>query len=479
MAGESRQRALPRSLRIGLAGLLAGLVLAALVSGVASAAPRSGPPATLTHNPLVADLIRQVTTPTLVYELEGLTGERPVIIDGAEYTIATRNLLQTEPLSMATRYVHDWLSETGLDVSFHDYAWGDNQWRNVVAEKRGLVDADRIYIVGAHLDSLPEGPLAPGADDNATGSVAVMMAAKLLAPYDAAYTVRFVLFTGEEYGLLGSDAYAADCAARGEDIRGVINLDMMGYNTGEPVHDLFARSGDDPGAPESRRLAEWFIEVIELYDLDVIPQYMPIDVYPLMGGSDQWSFLERGYPAILVSENYAGNDFNPYYHQTGDTISLIDLEYYAELTRATIGTMVYLGRVMPGGVGGIAGTIYSQETLQPLGGTVVTATYAAYGYEFATAADGAGRYSMTLPAGEHTLAVVSPGTGGYSATVPVTVVADQVMLHDLALGPGSEPPEEERSGDVLSPLVSIGERLLDPLVLAFIYAWRSLVVVLS
>jgi hypothetical protein len=288
-----------RLLRALLPLLLAGLGLLILAVGATAA-----PPETVIYNPMVADVISQVTTPTLVYELEGLTGERPVTVAGISYTIATRNVLQIEAISMATRYAYEWLAGTGLDVSYHDYSWGDTEGRNVVAEKPGLVDPGEIYLITAHLDDMPPGPRAPGADDNASGSVAVMMAARLLAAHHFAYTVRFVLFTGEEYGLLGSSAYAADCAARGENIRGVINLDMIGYNTGRPVYEIFALEGDSATAAESRQLAGLFVDVASVYDLDLEPQELVMDVYPLVGGSDQWGFLQVGYGLELLRRSH-------------------------------------------------------------------------------------------------------------------------------------------------------------------------------
>jgi hypothetical protein len=459
-----------------LAGALAGLALSVVFGGVALAAPDAALPITITPNSIVADVMGHVTTQTLLYELEGLTGGRPVVVAGAEYTIATRNLLDTEAISMATRYAYDRLSATGLSVTFHEVSWGDNRWRNVVAEKRGLIDADEVYIVGAHLDSMPDGPLAPGADDNGTGSVAVMAAAELLAPHHLAYTVRFVLFTAEEYGLLGSDAYAADCAARGEHLRGVINLDMIGYNTGEPAFDLFALGGDDPGAAESRRLAQLFIQVTDAYDLDLVPRYMAIDHYPIVGGSDQWSFLDRGYPAILVSENFSDDDFNPNYHQVDDTVSSLDLDYYADLTRASIGATAHLGRILPGdGVGRLSGEVYERAAQRPLAGAVLTATWPAYGYTFATIVDARGIYSMTLPAGEFSLAVVSPDSG-YSATIPVTIVSGQEVIQDI--GFGEEPSGREEGIDIVSLLIVVGERSVAPTILVPVYVGRVLMWVL-
>jgi Zn-dependent M28 family amino/carboxypeptidase len=190
------------------------------------------------------------------------------------------------------------------------------------------------------MDDMPAGALAPGADDNGSGSVAVLMAARLLAPHDFAHTVRFVLFTGEEQGLHGSAAYAADCAARGEDIEGVVNLDMIGYNSdATPVIDLYART-DVAGSLELTRL---FSEVVGIYGLNLVPDRFS-DTGPV-NQSDQASFLNQGYPAFLAIEDV--DDFTPYYHSVWDTLATIDLDYYADFTRAAIATIAHLGRPVP------------------------------------------------------------------------------------------------------------------------------------
>jgi hypothetical protein len=336
-AGEHRLRAI-------LPIFLASLALLLVLGGVTVAAP-ADPPQMVAFDQTVAAIISQVTTPTLEYELAGLTGERPITVAGSLYTITTRYSRQTEAISMATRYAYEQLAGYGLAVTYHDYSWSGYPLRNVVAEKPGLVDPDEVYLITAHVDDLPAGPLAPGADDNGSGSVAVLMAARLLAPHDFAYTVRFVLFTGEEQGLRGSAVYAADCAAREEDIEGVVNLDMIAYNTGEPVFDAYARSGTYAGAPESRRLADVFSDVVGIYDLDLVPHRIDADTYPLRWGSDQWSFLDQGYPAFLAIEDM--DDFTPYYHSISDTLATLDLDYYADFTRAAIATIAHLGRPVP------------------------------------------------------------------------------------------------------------------------------------
>jgi hypothetical protein len=452
-----------RSLRLILPPLLAGLALLVFV-GVVTAAPAQPPD--VVYNPLVADVIAQVTTPTLKYELEGLTGERPVTVGGVSYTIESRNILEGDAAEMATRYAYEWLSETGLNVSYHAYTWGDYEGRNVVAEKRGLVDPDAIYLITAHLDDMPPGPRAPGADDNGSGSVAVMLAARLLAPRDLAYTVRFVLFTGEEYGLLGSDVYAADCTAQGDNIRGVINLDMTGYNTGSPVYEVFSRSGDGTGAAESRQLATLFADVASVYDLDLVPHEIVIDDYPLVGGSDQWSFLARSYPAILVSEGFESGDFNPHYHTVSDTLSVMDLDYYADLTRASIAALAHASYILPSdGVGRLSGMVYDSHTEQPVPRATVIAFWSTYHYTFTAKTDREGVYTLSIPAGEYTLTVHAASLA-YTPTVITDVVVPPgaSVAQDVALGTGEE-PAPELVGELGNPA-----RVLTLL----IYVWQAI-----
>ena len=85
--------------------------------------------------------------------------------------------------------------------------------------------------------------LAPGADDDASGAVGVLTAAEVLAPYQFQRTLRFVLFTGEEQGLCGSEIYARDAAAAGEAIVAVYNMDMIAWTGAEPI------CGCTPGGP--------------------------------------------------------------------------------------------------------------------------------------------------------------------------------------------------------------------------------------
>ncbi len=412
-------------LRVLLPVLLACLALLLVVGGIS--ANQANPSATIAFDPAVATIIAQVTTPTLAYELAGLTGERPVTVAGALYTITTRHSYQTAAISTATRYAYEQFAGLGLAVTYHDYIWNGNHWRNVVAEKPGVVDANALYLLTAHLDDMPPGETAPGADDNGSGSVAVLLAARLLAPYRLAYTTRFLLFTGEEQGLRGSAAYAAACRARGEDIRGVVNLDMIAYNSdAHPIVDLWGRSG----VTDSLELTRLFSDVIGAYGLNLKPDRQAIsDGFPIQY-SDQWSFLQQGYPAILAIEDW--DDHTPAYHRVTDTLSTLDLDYYADFTRAAIATMAHLGRVIPG-MGILSGTVQAGDTGQALSATILIPA-PVYRYTFTVSTNAVGVYWLSLPVDSYVLTATSPGY--CPATVAdVQIVTDTVVVQNVILTP--------------------------------------------
>jgi len=325
--------------RATLPVLLAGLAVLSLLGGGSLAAPVASAP-TITYHPVVANIISQITTPTLAYELAGLTGERPVVVGGEPYTITTRNSEMHPEIEMATEYVYEQFQSYGLDVTFQDYShYCCGTLRNVIAEKPGAVEPDEIYLIVAHLDDMPRTLFAPapGADDNGSGSVAVLTAARLLAPHRFVHTIRFVLFTGEEQGLLGSEVYAGELVSRGEDVRGVVNLDMIAYESdGVPIFDLYA-SPDVSGSVAAARV---FYDVTTVYDLPVEPNLFVVSGGFPMENSDHWSFLEHGLPAFMACEDV--DDFTIYMHTPNDRLSTLDLDHYAGMTRAAVATIAHL-----------------------------------------------------------------------------------------------------------------------------------------
>src|SRR5262245_15043345 len=151
---------------------------------------------------------------------------------------------------------------TALKMGVQYQTWSGTNAPNVIGTLTGATNPGDVYIMVAHLDDLPSSGLAPGADDNGSGSAAVLEAAKALSCWGVRNTVKFLNVTGEEQGLFGSEAYAADALTRGENIKGVINYDMIGWQgDGIPaVEDLDL----DYNAP-SQWLAQKMVDAAATY----------------------------------------------------------------------------------------------------------------------------------------------------------------------------------------------------------------------
>jgi len=238
----------------------------------------------------------------------------------------------------AAAFIHDYFHMNGVGAEIQKYPTGGDAV-TVVGELRGGAFPDDIVIVCAHFDSTSTMPetLAPGADDNASGVAAVMEAARILARYPTDYTVRFLAFSGEEQGLYGSSAYALAAERTDQRIVGVVNMDMIAYADAMPEDlEIFVN-----------RASSWmgdrlFQDAAEYADLTVSTRVDPSMVY-----SDHASFWDHGYPALLAIEDEPLQ--NPYYHQTGDTLDTLNLDFCAQAAKAALATVAVLAQ--PAGFG--------------------------------------------------------------------------------------------------------------------------------
>jgi PKD repeat protein len=382
-------------------------------------------PATIDPDPAIQEMIDRVLAGS-VYQLNGgLSGEWAVNIGGNPYTILTRHTGQATPIEKATQYTYEYFQSQGLPVSYDYYnhpTYG--QRRNVVAEQPGYDQADRIFLITAHLDDMPPGGYAPGADDNASGSVAVLIAANILSDYDFDCTLRYVLFTGEEQGLYGSYYYAQDAYNNGDNIEGVLNLDMIAYNSDDyPIVDLHSRSY----IPGSTEISNLFVDVVDAYGIPLSPQVL-VDNW-LGDYSDNASFWDFGYPAILGIEDY--DDFTPYYHTTSDQLETLDLDYFTNFVKAAVGTFAHMGCLITPGY--LSGSVYDAESSNLVSGASITADRTS-GHQWSTQTDPIGDYELIIIPGTYTVTAQADGYLPFSASdIPIT--ADMTTTLDIPLTP--------------------------------------------
>jgi len=264
---------------------------------------------------------------------------------------------------------------------------------NVIATLPGTdpTARDRVYLVSAHYDSIPSAPSdyesdAPGANDDGSGTAAVLELARVLSPHRFRATIMFVLFAGEEQGLLGSRLAVEQFQRDGVAIAGVLNNDIIGNTTGTtgaidagrvrvfsegvPTTELDEtssqrrmRAGSFQDAP-SRQLARYLDQIADTYcpDLDV----MLIDRRDRFGrGGDHIAFNEQGIDAVRlceVHENYTHQHQNVRIEDGvtyGDLPQFVDFAYLARVTRFNAAALAALasGPAPPEGVEMLTGRL--------------------------------------------------------------------------------------------------------------------------
>lgn len=294
---------------------------------------------TLAWDAGIQQVIDEVTQSDVWDLLGNLGGENSVTIGGSPYTIQTRNSYQATPIENATQYCYEYFQDLGLSAGYHDYSWNGYSWRNVVAEKPGHTNPDDIYIICGHLDDMPSGATAPGADDNASGSIAVLLAANVLGDRYFENTIRFVLFTGEEQGLIGSDYYVQDLVSAGDNVLGALNFDMIAYD-GNADGLIEVHCGS---LAASETLGDLLISTVSDYSLALSAEKLTVGS---VTASDHARFWNAGIPALLgIEDTWVGatSDFNPYYHSVSDTRANCDLSYTTDYVKAAVGTIARLG----------------------------------------------------------------------------------------------------------------------------------------
>jgi Zn-dependent M28 family amino/carboxypeptidase len=304
-------------------------------------------PAAVIYQPAVQGMINQVSSAQLYNLVSGLSGETPLTIGGASVTLVTRSSRSAYYIGKATQYAYEYFQALGLPVTYQDYSAAGMSLRNVIAEQAGQ-NGGCIYMLTAHIDDTsPTGTTyAPGADDNASGAAGVLAAAGILKNYRFTCTLRYALFTGEEQGLYGSDFYASEAKARGDPILGVLNLDMIAFNTpgSEETIEIDVRPESEGTA--DRVISDEISGVLQAYSIPITPYLYETNE----GGSDQDSFWAVDYPAVLAIEDWE-NDRTPNYHSTNDRLSTLNLPFFTDFVRLAVGTTAHLAQWVPTAAG--------------------------------------------------------------------------------------------------------------------------------
>jgi hypothetical protein len=279
--------------------------------------------------PVIDDLVAQVDAADLMAEVEWIVG------------LGVRSSQSTN-IPVVADSLEAKLASYGLATEQHWFPLGSQGTLlvpNVVATQTGRVQPDSVFVICAHYDATSENARydTPGADDNASGTVGVLTAARLLAGHAVDYTVQYVLFAGEEQGMVGSDYWVADQAAAGVPIVGALNFDMIAWWTPGVPYDLEI---------ETNRASRWLADAVVYAATQFTQMPFELHVDDAAWWGDFYSFWQHGYHAVNHEESWdwGDPDFNPYYHTTLDTPDKLSPDFFVGSVRIGVASLALLAR---------------------------------------------------------------------------------------------------------------------------------------
>ncbi len=255
-------------------------------------------------------------------------------------------------LEQAAHYIRKEFLKAGLDVRDDAFPWEGKLYKNVIAEKKGGTFPDKVFIVGAHYDTVPG---SPGADDNASAVAVLLEIARNIQSVPLEKTVRLIAFTLEENGYIGSAHYVESLKKGKEEILGMISLEMVGF-TG-PRQDYppyldpkyYPMAGDFIAIVGNKRSQKLLERVCQSFKTNV-PE-LPLEFLVVPGNgekmdeirlSDHSIFWDEGLAALLVTDTSFLR--NPSYHLPSDRIETLNFEFMQKVATGAFCSVVELAK---------------------------------------------------------------------------------------------------------------------------------------
>jgi Zn-dependent M28 family amino/carboxypeptidase len=257
--------------------------------------------------------------------------------------IGERNVFHPEALHAAAAYIADAWKGQGYAVERQTYTAAGVQVANLEISIPGSHRPGEILLIGAHYDSVRG---SPGADDNASAVAALLEISRFFTGRTPARTIRMVAFVNEEPPFFatrrqGSMVYAATARKRGDNIRLMLSLEMLGYFSSRPgsqryppffghfypdTADFIALVANLGSRHSMHRLARAFRAASDF----PLAHIATLALVPGVSWSDHRSFWRRGYRAVMVTDTAFYR--NPFYHTGGDTPETLDYPKLAAVT---------------------------------------------------------------------------------------------------------------------------------------------------
>ncbi len=225
---------------------------------------------------------------------------------------------------------------------------------NLIWEKKGAIRPDEVMILGAHYDTLLTDPKTsvidtqktmPGADNNASGVIALLSMIEILNKLDLPKTIRIVFFDFDQLGFLGSKAYAEKLKTEKQEkevIVGFINLVMLGNDSKREDKEKKLNNMKVVLRPSGTKGGEEDLKLMTLMTENGKRLYRGIEFTPQLSGMHSCShfkFWEQGIPAICFGPNWE-SDFNPRFNTPNDFVETLNMTTYVNAFRYITGALL-------------------------------------------------------------------------------------------------------------------------------------------
>lgn len=290
-----------------------------------SASEINAPAITSGDSIIISSLIDRISEDTLFAELQNLVG------------FTTRDCFSQNHQAVIQHVIQKYKSYGITDVERDTFTLNGSACANIIATIPGTKYPDKIILIGGHYDSTngssnPESS-AQGADDDGSGTVTAMEAARIImaSGFRSPYTLQFVAWDAEEKGIVGSDTMAARYLAAKKNILLVVNIDMIGYS----LRPANAAMVNITGTTAPIRTAA----------NQLVKMFSSLQGTLLTAGSgpDDHRFADRGYNTMWYFEN----ELLPYVNTSGDSLYYYNHEYFKQCVRSVISMFIYTALATP------------------------------------------------------------------------------------------------------------------------------------
>ncbi len=276
------------------------------------------------------------------------------VVDQVSYDTLQSKLLMLESFGRkqigdpALELTAEWLMNTYTaygytDIQTDPFALFGNSTYNIIVTKEGTMFPDEYLIIDGHYDT----KTGPGVNDNGSGVAIILEIARLMKNIPTKYSIKFINFSAEEYGMVGSSHYVDNIVIpQNLDIRLVYNIDEVGGVAGM-VNDVVVCERDET-APEYNNAESWaFTDTLATLS-EIYSNLNPTISYAY--GSDYVPFQYNGEIITGIFED----NYSPYAHTVHDSLVNLDVDYVFEMAKISVAAGMYFAGAYDTGTGFIS-----------------------------------------------------------------------------------------------------------------------------